>query len=75
VNPVAALTTCGCPFIATAAGGDDDPFVIVVSCILVLLSFRSIAKIAIAHPRDVDALSWWGTPGDVLVPVRFPIAY
>jgi hypothetical protein len=57
VNPVAALTTCGCPFIATAAGGDDDPFVIVVSCILVLLSFRYLAQIGIAHARDVDALN------------------
>ena len=52
-------------------GGDDDPFVIVVSCIPVLLSFRSIAHIGIP-PRDLDALNWRGMEG--ARPVRIPIA-
>jgi len=33
-----------------------------VSCILVLLSFRSIAQNWHAHTREVDILNWRGTP-------------
>src|SRR5204862_5100907 len=44
-------------------GGDDDPFVIVVSCIPVLLSFRSIAQIGIAHSSRRGRFELAGTPG------------
>jgi hypothetical protein len=72
VNVVVALTPCDCPFIATASGGDDDPFVIVLSCIPVLLSFRSIAQIGIAHPSRSGRLELAGDTADVLGQFAFP---